>query len=190
MFAEQKKQLIDVLIWTEAIRQEAAKSDIAKDPEVALKIKLQSEQILVEAYLTQLAEAKITEDELKKNYEDIKLIQLRNDTYNLTTFTITKSEDAEAVKAVMDAEGDVSAKLTELSISGESSQKSGRDYDADPAMKSNLDVTSEGSRWPLPFWYRQSVYTLMGKRGAQIDDVKDDLKQMALQNIPDLAEEI
>jgi len=194
MFAEQKKQLMDVLIGTEAIRQEAAKSDVSKDPEVALKIKLQSDQILVEAYLTKLAEAKITDEQLKQNYEDIKLIQLRNDKIDTTTFEVASSDDSSALKELIDAAGDVTAKLTELNITGVAAQKTMMDYEADPNMKSNIEATPEGSFiGPVPS-ANGSTFIRVDKKTEDFlpfEDVKEGLKAMALQKtIPEIAEEI
>ena len=181
-FAMQKTQFVDRMIGMEALRQKAITSDVAKDPTVALKIQFQSDQIMVEAYLTKLAEAKVTEESLKQKYEDTK-VQHQVTEVEITIFTLETSVDADAVKAIVESKGDVNAKLAELKSEG-STQTVDMGMFEKSGMKPQVEATDAGGFiGPLPFMGKFQFIRVDKKTDTlkSFEDVKAALKTEATQ---------
>ncbi len=92
-----RKAVTEELVRREVLTQEAIKKGFDKKPEVQGQIDLARQGVLIGAYLNDYARSHpVTEDQIKKEYEDIKA-KLGNKEYKARHILVEKEDEAKAI---------------------------------------------------------------------------------------------
>jgi len=111
---ELQNAIKEELVRREILSQEAKKKGLDKTPDVAAKMDLARQAVLIQAYLADYMRANpISDDKLKKDYEAIKT-QLGSTEYKARHILVDKEEDAKAIIAKLN-KGEPFAELAKQS---------------------------------------------------------------------------
>jgi len=136
---ELHNRIKDTLINREVLVQEAARKGLEKNPEVAMQIQLQRQEVLINAVLQDYAKTNpVTDEALKKEYEQVK----------------SKNSDREyKARHILVAKEDEAKEITAQLKKGASFEKIAADKSQDPGSKAQggeLDW-SPANRYVPPF---------------------------------------
>jgi peptidyl-prolyl cis-trans isomerase C len=185
-----KKQLLDQLVVRQIVLQEAKKAGLDKSKEVADRLEEMKDKVLVETYLKKRLEeqAKISDEELKKVYEQYKEQFKRPEQIHASHILVKTEKEAQ----------DVQAQLKK----GASFEDLAKKYSTDSAAAKGGDLGWFGKGAMLPEFEKAAfalhegetsgivktkfgyhIVKLTGKRPAGVlpfDEVKDQIKTALL----------
>ena len=116
-------QLLDHVITGQLLLEQAKKLNLENDPEVKAQVKEAQQQILQQAYLKRRVDADISEDQIKKQYEEMKKTQ-------------PPKEEVKARHVLVNSEDEAKAVIADLKA-GKSFEEEAKAKTIDPSGKSN-----------------------------------------------------
>ncbi|HIJ62647.1 MAG TPA: parvulin peptidyl-prolyl isomerase [Rhodospirillaceae bacterium] len=96
-------QLLDHVITGQLLLEQAKKLNLESDPEVKAQVKEAQQQILQQAYLKRRVDADITEDQIKRQFEEMKKTQPPKEEVKARHILVNSEDEAKAVIADLKA---------------------------------------------------------------------------------------
>ena len=185
-------QLLDHLISTRLIVAEARKENLQNDPEVKARLQEMETQILQQIYLKKAVEPKLTEEALRKRYEEQAKTQPVKEEVHARHVLLPSEDEAKAVIAELD-KGKSFEDVAKEKSKGPSATTGGDlgYFTKDEMVPEFADVAfklkpGEYTKAPVKTQFGWHVIKVEDKRTAppaKFEDVKDELKEQMAEEI-------
>ncbi len=188
---EMRKALRENLITEEIIAQEAKKKGLDKDPEVAMQVEIQQQQVLVRAFqVDYIKNNAVNDDTLRKEYEILKL-QMGDKEYKPRHILVATENEAKAIIADLKKGSDFSKVAAEKSLD-DGSKVNGGELDWSPTaayvrpFAEALAGLEKGKMTETPIqtsfgWHVIKLDDIRAMEIPAFEDIKMNMQQRVLQ---------
>jgi peptidyl-prolyl cis-trans isomerase C len=182
---ENLTQLVDSLVTTELLYQEALTQGIDRKPDMKAQLALAQRKALADAMMYQVLEQRITDDRIKAWYDDHKVQFARSQVHLGLIVTATRAE-ADAVKGALDKGADFAQ--VAAAKSGHPSNAAGGDVGWVPVDQLDTQIKGLGKEkvgaivGPMDIGGAWHLFKVLDRKdsGRGVEEVRDEI-QMALQ---------
>jgi len=192
--------LLDEMIDSRLATSEARRMKLQNDPQVKRRIANAEDQILREAYFDREVTKVLTDQELRKRYDEIVAAMPKQEEIRARHIVVKTKEEAEAIIKQLQAGGDFAAIAKEKSADGSKDEGGDLGYftkgDVVPAFWAAADALKPGeiTKTPVETEFGWHVIQVEDRRTAQpppFDSVREQLyNQLSRQVIADQLEKL